>query len=219
MIMAFRGFIITMAFLFLMGCAASPAVRDAGRSEILAELAAKARAIDAYALDEVVDGRRIKRMYFQFEKDGRPFYRFREDLVRGGKPYVYIYNADGKHDIHYFPSENRACRCPTSGAWNPSNYAKARNWHFPYDAAKIQGEIRIGGDVCHILSMRGGRYAVSAATGLPLAKLGPDNDLSRAVVFENMDLHVPDDVFSLPPGVRVVEREKCADCQRPGRAF
>lgn len=199
--------------IFIIGCAATQIPKDSNRTEIMAALSSKARAVHAYAQDYVMDGMRIKRMYYQFEKDGRPFYRFREDLVRGGKPYVYIYNADGEHDYHYFPEAKTACRCPTSGAWNDSNYAKARDWHFGYDDAGIDGEMIVSGESCYLLTMRGGIYAVSMKTGMPIAKMNREKDLSRAVYYENMAFDLNDDVFDLPPDVAVTDRETCGNGQ------
>ena len=51
-------------------------------NEIILQLESKAREIKSYAQDYKINGLLVKRMYFQFEKNGLPFYRFREDLIR-----------------------------------------------------------------------------------------------------------------------------------------
>jgi hypothetical protein len=148
-------------------------------------------------------------MYFQFEKDGQPFYRFREDLTRAGKRYVYIYNADGIHDYHYYPDEKKAYRCPTNGAWNESNYDKARDWHFNYDDAAIIGEEAVRGKSCYMLEMQGSIFAVDKENGIKLLKMDLTRDINQALYYENIEVDLSDDVFGIPADFQVVDRKEC----------
>jgi len=192
-----------------LGCAGTEKFGSRSQALIIAELKSQARQINSYGQEYRIQGMRVKQMYFQFEKNGRPFYRFREDLMRGGKRYVYIYNADGQHDYHYFPDQKKAYRCPTNGAWNESNYDKARNWHFDYEDARIVGEDVIYGKSCYLLEMQGSIFAVWREKGIKLVKMDLNRDKNRAVYYENIEFDLNDDVFGIPSGVVVVDRKEC----------
>ncbi len=205
-------FIIPFISLHLQGCMGVlnvksdiPDIND----EIIFQLESKARRINSYAQDYRIKGLLVKRMYFQFEKDGQPFYRFREDLIRSGKRYVYIYNADGKYDYHYFPDEKKAYRCPTNGAWNESNYEKAKDWHFSYKDARIVGEDVIRGKSCFLLEMQNSIFAIWKEKGIKLAKMNLRKDKNQTMVYENMAFDLSDDVFSILGDVRVIDRKEC----------
>ena len=131
---------ILILSLFSNGCAVFKGFAPDANARIVADLEARARTIRSYAVDHTIRGKVAKRMYFQFERDEKPFFRFRSDHIRSGKRYVYIYNADGSHDYHYFPDERIAYRCPTNGLWNTGNYDKARDAHFNYQGAVVDGE-------------------------------------------------------------------------------
>jgi hypothetical protein len=176
---------------------------------ILLELSSKGREISSYAYDCTVQGMWVKRMYFQFEKSGRPFYRFREDLIRGGKRFVYIYNADGIHDYQYYPDDPKAYQCPTSGAWNETNYDKARDWHFDYQDAVIVGQDVIRGKKCRLVKLQNNVYAISDETGVRLAKMNNIDDRTPVMVYEKFEFDLKDEVFEIPAGVRVTEQKEC----------
>ena len=63
--------------LAVLGCAGKDRSADQAQAKLIAELESKARKINSYAQDYRIQGMLVKRMYFQFEKNGRPFYRFR----------------------------------------------------------------------------------------------------------------------------------------------
>jgi hypothetical protein len=182
---------------------------DQQHRAILLELSARARKISSYAYDFTVQGLRVKRMSFQFEKNGQPFYRFREDLIRSGKRFVYIYNADGVHDYQYYPDEKKAFRCPTGGAWNETNYENARDWHFGYQDGRIIGEDVVLGKSCYLVLLRNNVYAVCKEKGVKLAKKNHPNDKHYAVFYENMEFDLRDDLFRIPADAHLSDREKC----------
>ncbi len=200
---------ILILVLAMLGCAGKDKSVHRAQALIIAELESKNKNINSYGQEYRIRGMLVKRMYFQFEKNGQPFYRFREDLIRAGKRYVYIYNVDGVHDYHYYPDEKKACRCPTNGAWNESNYDKARDWHFNYDNARIIGEDIIRGKSCYLLEMQGSIFAVSKEQGIKLAKINLTKDKNQTMVYENIEFDLKDDVFSIPPGVVVTDRKEC----------
>lgn len=177
--------------------------------ERLVQLEAKARQIKSYAQDYMVGGMWVKRMYFQFEKNGQPFFRFREDMIRAGRRFVYICNADGKHDYHYYPEEKKAYRCPTNTAWNETNYEKAQDRHFGYSDAVIIGEDVINGKACWLLELHHNVYAVWKEKGIRLAKMNTRKDRKPAIVYENFEFDLSDDVFRIPPDVAVTDRKNC----------
>ena len=191
------------------GCFSNRISGGKPENPVIADLESKAGTISSYAYDYTINGRLIKRMYFQFEKNGKPFYRFREDLTWGGKKFVYIYNADGKHDYHYYPDQKKAYRCPTSGAWNETNYINARDWHFGYQDAGIIGEDVISGKSCYLLAQHNNVYAVWKEKGVRLAKKNNPNDNQYAVFYDNMEFNLSDDIFTLPPDVVVIDQKKC----------
>lgn len=200
---------ILILVLVMLGCTGKEKSGSRARALIIAELASKARTINSYAQDYRINGLFVKRMYFQFEKDGQPFYRFREDLIRAGKRYVYIYNADGKYDYHYFPDEKKAYRCPTNGFWNELNYEKAKDWHFSYSDARIIGEEVICGKSCFLLEMQGSIFAIGKENGIKLAKMNLEKDKKNTMFYKNIEFDLSDDVFSLPPDVVVTDRKDC----------
>jgi hypothetical protein len=181
-------------------------VTDKNR-DIIQELETRSQSIKAYGQDYVMKGYTAKRMYFQFEKDGRPFYRFRSDHTRAGKPYVYIYNADGLHDYHYFPSEKKAYRCPTDGAWNESNYEKAREGHFNYDGAVVIGEDIINEKECYLLKHKYQVIAVWKEKGMKLATMKDVQSKSEAMYYKNIDFNIKDEIFEIPPEVKIIQKE------------
>ena len=196
--------------LMIQSCAGTGLVADIEQHRaLLLELSSKGRDISSYAYDCVVQGKWIKRMYFQFEKNGRPFYRFREDLIRGGRRFVYIYNADGVHDYQYYPDDNKAFQCPTSGAWNETNYDKARDWHFDSQDGVIVGQEVICGQKCRLVKLQNNIYAISDETGVRLAKMNQITDKTPAMVYENFEFDLNDDVFEMPSGVRIINRKEC----------
>lgn len=195
--------------LAILGCAGKEKSVHRAQALIIAELELKAREINSYAQDYRINGLLVKRMYFQFEKNGLPFYRFREDLIRAGKRYVYIYNADGKHDYHYFPDGKKAYRCPTNNAWNETNYEKAKDWHYSYKDARIIGEEVFLGKECILLEMQNSIFAVGKEKGIKLAKMNLEKDKKNAMVYENVEFDLSDDVFGIPPDVSVIDRKEC----------
>ena len=201
--------IICIFMLAAGGCAKMRKAGGNSHDQRLAQLEAKARQITSYAADYTVSGMRIKRMYYQFEKDGKPFFRFREDLVRAGKRFVYIYNADGRHDYHYYPDERKAYRCPTNNAWNKTNYEKAQDRHFGYSDAVIIGEDVFEGKACWLLEQHHNVYAVWKEKGIRLAKMNSRKDEKPAIVYENIEFDLSDDVFRIPPDVAVTDRKDC----------
>jgi len=201
--------VILILIIAMVGCAGKEKSVHPIQARIIAELESKARKINSYAQDYRIKGMLAKRMYFQFERNGLPFYRFREDLIRSGKRYVYIYNADGFHDYHYFPDEKKAYQCPTNGAWNEANYEKAKDWHFGYKDARIVGEDVILGKECYLLEMQGSIFAVDKEKGFKLSKMNLAKDKNQAMVYENMTFDLSDDVFGIPPDVVVIDRKEC----------
>jgi len=201
--------VILLLMFVLSGCAGNEKSASRSQALMIAELSSKARQIKSYAQDYRINGLLVKRMHFQFEKNRQPFYRFREDLVRSGKRYVYIYNADGQYDYHYYPDDKKAFRCPTSGAWNNSNYAKAKDWHFNYDDALIVGEDIIHGRPCYLLEMQNSIFAVSKEKGIKLSKMNLAKDKKQAMTFENIVFDLKDDVFEIPSDVVVTDRKEC----------
>jgi hypothetical protein len=200
--------VVVLIFVFAMlGCAGTDRSVHTSQQVIISELEAQARQINSYGQEYRIRGMLVKRMYFQFEKDGQPFYRFREDLTRAGKRYIYIYNADGQHDYHYYPDEKKAYRSLTNGAWNESNYDKARDWHFDYDDARIIGEEVIRGKSCYLLEMQGSIFAVDKEKGIKLLKMDLSRDISQALYYENIEFDLKDDVFGIPPDVQVIDRK------------
>lgn len=191
------------------GCAGMRKIGGDSHDKRLAQLEAKTRQIKSYAQDYTVSGIRVKRMYFQFEKDGHPFFRFREDLVRAGKRFVYIYNADGRHDYHYYPDAKKAYRCPTNNAWNKTNYGKAQDRHFGYQDAVIIGEDMFAGKACWLLELHHNVYAVWKEKGIRLAKMNNRKDRKPVMVYENIEFDLSDDVFRIPPDVAVTDRKDC----------
>lgn len=200
---------ILILVLAMLGCAGKEKSVYRAQALIIAELESKARKINSYAQDYKIKGLLVKRMYFQFEKNGRPFYRFREDFIRAEKRYVYIYNADGKHDYHYFPDEKKAYRCLTNNAWNDGNYEKAKDWHFSYKDARIIGEEIILGKECYLLELQNSIFAVWKEKGIKLAKMNNRKDRNQTMYYENIEFDFSDDVFSIPSDVIVIDRKEC----------
>ncbi|MFZ2804900.1 MAG: hypothetical protein WAZ60_00775 [Desulfosalsimonadaceae bacterium] len=199
--------LILVLSLFSNGCAVFKTAFPDDNARIVADLEARARAIRSYAVDHTIRGKVAKRMYFQFERDGKPFFRFRSDHIRSGKRYVYIYNADGSHDYHYFPDERTAYRCPTDGGWNPDNYGKAREVHFNYQGAVVDGEDVIEGRACYVLKFQNHWIAVWKEKGITLAAMNRRDDKEDAVFYENIAFDLPDDLFAVPDGVTIIDRK------------
>ncbi|RJP93716.1 MAG: hypothetical protein C4518_05905 [Desulfobacteraceae bacterium] len=193
--------------LFLNGCAVFKTAAPDANARIVADLESRARTIRSYALDQTIMGKVAKRMYFQFERDGKPFFRFRSDFIRSGKRYVYIYNADGSHDYHYFPDERIAYRCPTDGRWNADNYGKAREAHFNYQGAVVDGEDVVEGRACYVLKFRNHWLAVWKEKGIALAAMNLPDNKEDAVYYENIEFDLPDDRFAVPAGVTIIDRK------------
>ena len=199
--------VFILILLFLSGCAVFKAAAPDANARIVKELESRARTIRSYALDHTIQGRVAKRMYFQFEREGKPFFRFRSDHIRSGKRYVYIYNADGSHDYHYFPDERTAYRCPTDGGWNASNYDKAREAHFNYQGAVVSGEDFIDGRSCYVLKFQNHWIAVWKEKGIALAAMNRPDNKEDAVYYENIEFDLPDDLFAVPAGVTIIDRK------------
>ena len=199
--------LIWVLSLFSNGCAVFKSAFPDENTRIVADLESRARAIRSYALDHTIRGKVAKRMYFQFERDGKPFFRFRSDFIRSGKRYVYIYNADGSHDYHYFPDERTAYRCPTDGRWNADNYGKAREAHFNYQGALVDGEEEIDGRACYLLKFRNHWIAVWKEKGITLAAMNRLDDKEDAVYYENIAFDLPEDLFAVPAGVTIIDRK------------
>jgi len=200
---------ILILIFVMLGCAGKEKSVNPIQAAIIAEMESKARKINSYAQDYKIKGLLVKRMYFQFERNGLPFYRFREDLIRAGKRYVYIYNADEKYDYHYFPDEKKAYQCPTNGAWNEANYERAKDWHFSYKGARIIGEDVISGKECYLLKLQNSIYAVWKEKGIKLAKMRDQKDKSQVVYYKNLEFDLSDDVFSIPSDVVVIDSKEC----------
>ena len=194
--------------LLLPGCFRGGAFNGAAENPVIADLESKAAQITSYAEDYRVKGMLIKRMYFQFERNGRPFYRFREELVRSGKRYVYIYNADGEHDYHYFPDEKKAYQCATNHSWNESNYADARKWHFDYSGGRIIGEKTVNGKDCYLVNLKTGTFAIWKERGIKIAKLSDGMDAHQTVYYDNLEFNISDDLFQIPEDVEVIEQKE-----------
>ncbi len=198
---------ILILTLFSSGCATFKAAVPDRNARIVEDLESRARTIRSYAMDHTIQGKVAKRMYFQFERDGKPFFRFRSDLIRGGKRYVYIYNADGRHDYHYFPDERIAYRCPTDGLWNAGNYDKARKAQFNYHGAVVDGETVIGGRACYLLKFQNHWIAVWKKKGIPLAAMNRPDNAEDAVYYQNIEFDLPDDDFTVPAGVTIIDQK------------
>ncbi len=200
---------IVILALAMMGCAGKDKSVYRDQSLIISELEAQARQINSYGQEYRIKGLLVKRMYFQFEKNGRPFYRFREDFIRAGKRYVYIYNADGQHDYHYFPDGEKAYRCPTNGSWNESNYDKAKDWHFSYEGARIISQEVIRGKSCYMLELQGSIFAIWKEKGIKVLKTGLTRDENQTLYYENIEFDLSDDLFNTPANVRVIDSKDC----------
>ena len=169
---------------------------------IVNELLTKAMQLDSYAQDYIVRGSPMKRMFFQFSKNDKPFYRFRSEYLRDGKRYVYLFNVDGKHDYHYYPDDAVAYMVPTKGDWNDSNYVKAKAWHFDYEGAQVIGEDLVNGKECFLLRKDQFKMCVWKKHGLIL-------DLRRhedTMFYDNFEMQIPDDLFVLPSGVTIIDK-------------
>jgi len=199
--------LILVLSLFSNGCAVFKTAFPDDNARIVKDLESRTLAIGSYALDHTIRGKKAKRMYFQFERDGKPFFRFRSDHIRAGKRYVYIYNADGGHDYHYFPDERIAYRCPTNGLWNADNYDKARAAHFNYQGAVVTGEDVIDGRGCYVLKFQNQWIAVWKEKGIALAVMNRPDNKEDAVFYENIQFDLPDDTFAVPAGVTIIDRK------------
>jgi hypothetical protein len=199
--------LILVLSLFSNGCAVFKTAAPESNTGIVNDLESRARATSSYALDHTILGKKAKRMYFQFERNGKPFFRFRSDHNRGGKRYVYIFNADGSHDYHYFPDERIAYRCPTNGLWNAGNYDKARAAHFNYQGAVVTGEDMIDGRACYVLKFQNQWIAVWKEKGIALAAMNQPSNKEDAVFYENIEFDLSDDVFAVPAGVTIIDRK------------
>ncbi len=171
-------------------------------SVIVNELLTKAMQFDSYAQDYIVQGNTVKRMYFQFSKNGRPFYRFRSEYLRNGSPYVHLVNVDGEHDYHYYPDLAVAYRVGTEGDRDESSYMAKKTWHFDYEGAYVIGEDMINGKECYLLRKGKHTMCVWKKHGLQLDLRGNGGTL----YYDNFDLQVPDDLFVLPDGVTITDR-------------
>jgi len=169
---------------------------------IVNELLIKAMQLDSYAQDYIVLGFPVKRMFFQFSRNGKPFYRFRSEYLRDGKRYVFLYNVDGKYDYHYYPDDAVAYRVHTKGAWNDSNYDKAKAWHFDYEGAQVIGEDLVNGKECFLLRIDKYKTCVWKKHGLRLDLRMPEGTL----FYDNSEMQVPDDLFVLPSGVTIIDQ-------------
>jgi hypothetical protein len=52
-------------------------------------------------------------------------------------------------------------------------------------------------------------YAISDETGVRLAKMNQITDKTPAMVYENFEFDLNDDVFEIPSGVRIINRKEC----------
>ena len=171
-------------------------------SEIVSELLAKAMKLDTYAQDYVVQGVTVKRMYFQFSRDGMPFYRFRSEYLREGKRYVHLVNVDGEHDYHYYPDQAVAYRVKTEGDRSESSYIAKKTWHFDYEGAYVIGEDMVNGKECYLLRKGKHTFCVWKKHGLQLDLRMTKNTM----YYDNFDFQVPDDLFVLPGGVTIIDQ-------------
>ena len=169
---------------------------------IVNELFTKAMQLDSYAQDYIVQGVTVKRMYFQFSKNGRPFYRFRSEYLRDGRRYIHLGNVDGEHDYHYFPDDAVAYRVNTGGDRDEPGYIAKKAWHFDYVEAYVIGEDLVNGKECYLLRKGKNTFCVWKEHGLQL-----DLRMPKGVMYyDNFDLLVPDDLFVLPGGVTIIDQ-------------
>lgn len=120
-------------------------------ASIVADLRAKAKHFDSYAVDYVMYGQVLKRMSFLFKKNGKDFYTFRSDYFKNGKQYSRLFGVEGKYDYDYWPLELIAVRRPTHMEWNETNYAKAKDWHCNFDGYEVVDEKFVNGKDCYVL--------------------------------------------------------------------
>ena len=169
---------------------------------IVNDLLTKAMLLDSYAQDYIVQGDTIKRMFFQFSKNGQPYYRFRSEYVRDGKRFIHLVNVDGEYDYHYYPDDKVAYRIRTEGDWNESTYIAKKEWHFDYEGAYVIGEDVVNGKECYLLQKGKNTFCVWKKYGLQL-----DLRMPKGVMFyDNFDLQVTDDLFVLPDGVKNIDQ-------------
>ena len=171
-------------------------------STIVSELLAKAMKLDSYAQDYIVQGVSVKRMYFQFSRNGMPFYRFRSEYLHEGKRFVHLVNVDGEHNYQYYPDEAVAYRVKTEGNRSESSYIANKNWHFDYKGADVAGEDVVNGKECYLLQKDEHTLCVSKKYGLQLDLRFPEG----VMYYDNFDLKVSDDLFVLPETVRIIDR-------------
>ena len=169
---------------------------------ILNALLTKAMQLDSYALDYIVEGVTVKRMYFQFSKNGKPFYRFRSEYLRDGKRYVHLVNVDGEFDYHYYPDDSKAYRVHTAGDLDESSYIAKKEWHFDYEGAQVIGEDLVNGKECYLLRKDKHTFCVWKKYGLQLYQQTDKGKL----FYDNYEMQVPDELFMLPGRVTITDQ-------------
>jgi hypothetical protein len=213
--------IILTAIILLSGCSNNVETKQkisnkeasvevyANSKEIIDELTLKAMKIDSFANDYIVNGQVVKRMAFQFSKDGNPFYRFRSEYQMNGKKIINFINLDGQYDYEFYPDDNIAYRKEKSAdSWNEQNYDQAKKWHFNYDDMNVVGEDVVNGKECYLLkSSDGSKMCIWKEYGVQLDLRFNQNGVNGVMYYDNFEFNLDDNLFIIPESVKIVDKQ------------
>jgi hypothetical protein len=173
-------------------------------ASIVADLTAKAKQFDSFAVDYIVGGQVAKRMSFLFKKNGEDFYSYRSDYFQDGKKYSRLFGVDGKYDYEYSPSDKAAVRRPTQMKWNESNYSSAKDWHFDFDGYEVVGEKQLNGKECYVLESKENIITVWKENGM-WTSLTSKAGGKQPLIYDNFAFNLSEEEFSIPEGTDIRE--------------
>ncbi|HEX6124740.1 MAG TPA: hypothetical protein VFZ23_05140 [Pyrinomonadaceae bacterium] len=173
-------------------------------ASIVADLLSKANRHDSYAQDYVIQGHVIKRMYFQFKKNGRDYYSYRSDYNNNGVKLVRLFNVEGKYDYEYYPETKTAIRRPKKGEWDENNYADAKKWHFNFDGYEVVGERQVNGKDCYVLESNDSVITVWKENGLQTS-LSSKGAERPPLEYDNFEFDLSEDIFTIPNETQIRE--------------
>lgn len=179
-----------------------------GQSQaIIDDLIKKALTIDSFAQDFVILGQVVKRMSFKFVKDGEPFFMMRSEYTMNGKRFVHLFNIDGQNNYEYYPDDNIAFRVKKGpDEWNETNYNEAKNTFLAnFGGATVIDEKTVGDKDCYLLLFDNEfMNCVWKEKGIALDALNENGDY---MFFKNIEFNLSDDLFRLPDGVEIVDKQ------------
>lgn len=188
--------LILIAVLILAACKSNAPVQKDGAydsKQIISDLAAKRNNYASFAQTYQISGVNLKRMYFRFE----PLYTFRSECLISDANIVKLFNVDGKYDYIFEKDGLVAYRAPTSISKEAGTSAAARRFH-GITKGLVVGESSLHGEACYLVDVDQAQLCVSKSTGMELFQ-------KDAIDFIDIVTHLPDSVFELPKGRKIID--------------